>query len=113
MTNLYLNPPKQQKTTENSICVVENSSYTVINSVELVENIGCHLAKNGNGYTILGFVGDKITKIKDIQNLKTDKIQARLSEKLDEISRYIIRAGENKLIVEVKDNNIKYVMDLC
>lgn len=94
--------------------IVENESYTVISSTYFTDNMGCHLAQNENGFAILTFVGDKVSKIKTYDKLNNKKIQSRLSETLpDKTQRYIIRIGSNKIIVDVNDNSIKYVMDLC
>ncbi|MBE7711608.1 MAG: hypothetical protein E7Z92_05660 [Cyanobacteria bacterium SIG31] len=104
-------PSKKQEIEK---CIVENESYTISSSVNFTKNLGCHLAKNENGYAVLSYVGDKVTKIKHFKTLKSEKIQARLSDKLeDNTLRYIIRIGINKFIVDVKDNSIKYIMDLC
>ncbi len=94
-------------------CILEGKSYTILSSVELSGNIGCHLAKNESGYTILGYVGDNLTALKHYDDLKSEKIQARVTDKPDEETlRYIIRIGLNKFMVDIKDNCIIYVMDL-
>ena len=40
-------------------------------------------------------------------------MQARINEKLQNKSRYIIRIDTKKLIIDVENDSIKYVMDLC
>ena len=63
---------------------------------------------------VIGFVGDKLIELKQYQILKSEKIQSRMSEKLaDGTLRYIVRIGLQKFIVDVVDDDIKYVMDLC
>lgn len=106
--------PQESKTSTSIKCILDGESYNVVSSVNFDENKGCHLAKNENGYTVLGFIGDKLIKIQSYDNLKSEKIQARFSEKLeDETSRYIIRIGLKKFVVNVIENDIQYVMDLC
>ena len=79
----------------------------------MIKNMGCHLAKGEEGYVVLGYIGDKIFKIRQYGELKSTKIQSRLSEKLsDNHYRYIVRIGMNKFILDVCDENIEYVMDL-
>ena len=83
-------------------------------TVEFGNNLGCHLVKNSSGYAVIGFIGDKLTKIKTYSELKSEKIQARISEKIDdETSRYLVRIGLKKFVLEVKSDEIKFVMDLC
>ncbi len=107
------NADERTKSDKQIQCVLDDQVYTVISSVDLVGNIGCHLAKNENGYTILGFIGNKLLKIKQYPVLKSEKIQARLSENLpDGGLRYIVRIGIHKFIVNVHKDNLEYVMDL-
>ena len=99
-----------------SSCVVDNEILTIVNTVKFVNNMGCHLAKGDDGYTILGYIGDQLFKIKHYQILKTEKIQARISDKLPNgILRYIVRIGLHKFIVDIDTQaaKIEYVMDLC
>lgn len=95
-------------------CIVDGEAMNVVSTTIFTDNMGCHLAKNDNGYTILGFIGDKLFKIKQYEILKSEKIQSRISESFaDGASRYIIRIGLHKFIVNVKGDNIEYIMDLC
>ena len=95
-------------------CILEGESYSIIASVDFVNNMGCYLAKNEKGYEIIGYIGDKLLRIKQYQMLKSEKIQARISDKLpDGRLRYIVRIGIHKFIVDVGNEEIKYVMDLC
>ena len=95
-------------------CILDGQTYTVVSSANFGDNAGCHLAKNDDGYVVLGFVGDKICRIKEYESLKSEKIQARQSDKLtDDSIRYIIRIGVNKFIVNFNGSEIEYVMDLC
>lgn len=94
-------------------CIIDGESFTVVSSTEFATGFGCHLAKNENGYAILGYIGDKLCKLKSYETLKSEKIHSRLSDNVDEnTSRYLIRIGINKFVVDVSDNNINYVMDL-
>ena len=95
-------------------CILEGKSYLVVSSVELGENIGCHLAENEDSFAVLSYTGNNLVKIKEYKELKSKKIQARLSETLENgVSRYIVRIGINKFVLDVQDKNIKFVMDLC
>lgn len=105
---------KKATETESIKCILEGDTYNVVSSAIFEENKGCYLAKNEKGYTILGYIGDRLIKIQHYQVLKSEKIHARLTEKLDDgTSRYIVRVGLQKLIVSVKENDINFVMDLC
>lgn len=107
--------PKPTSSSEvQSKLAIENQAFTIISSINFDKNRGCHLAKNENGYIVLGFIGEKLFKIKEYLELKSEKIQARLNEQLsDGHLRYLVRIGINKLIVDVSNTEIKYVLDLC
>ena len=95
-------------------CLLGDKAFSVVSSVELKNNIGCYLAKNDNGYVVISYVGEKISKIKEYPTLKSEKIQARLSETLSSgTQRFLIRIGINKFVVDVIDDSVQYVMDLC
>lgn len=95
-------------------CILDSQTYTIISSANFDSVAGCHLAKNDAGYVVLGFIGDKVCKIKEYETLKSEKIQARQSDKLPDGSlRYIIRIGISKFIVDFNGSGINYVMDLC
>ena len=105
---------EQQNLNPNTKCVWDNQAYNVASSINFDEKSGCHLVKNDSGYVILGFINDKLFKIKDYQELKSEKIQARLSENLPNgHSRYLVRIGINKIIVDVSETEVKYVLELC
>lgn len=100
--------------TQEMKCVIDGITYNVISSAAFSDNKGCYLAKYDKGYIILGYIGEKLIKINEYETFKSEKIHARLSEKLPSGTlRYIVRVGIHKLIVNVKDDNIEYVMDLC
>jgi len=94
-------------------CLWEGASFSVLNSTNFDSKTGCHLAKNAGGYVVFGFINDKLFELKHFNNINSERIHSRLSEKLiNGNSRYIIRIGTSKFIVEKLENEIKYVMDL-
>ena len=96
------------------VCIIENETYKIIKSQEFTDNLGCYLAKKDNGYAILGYVGNKIFEIKYYEKLNSENFQTRVTEKLpDGTLRYIIRIGLHKFILNVSEEDMEYVMDLC
>lgn len=97
-----------------NVCVIDGETFNIVNSQHFTDNMGCYLAKNDNGYSILGFAGNKIFKIKHYKKLDSEKIQSRVSEKLpDGSTRYLVRIGIHKFILNVSKENMEYIMDLC
>ena len=104
---------KQIKNTSVSKCILEGISYDIISSNNIAPGIECHLAKYSNGYAVLSDIGNKIDIIKTYDSLNSERMYSRLSEKLaDGTPRYLIKIGLNKIIVDVIDGQLKYVMDL-
>ena len=96
------------------VCIVDGEKYEILDSSEFSRKTGCYLAKKAGEFFVIGYTGNNVFIIKHYDDLKTEKIQARLSEKLDDgTSRYIVKAGTHKFILNVGLNSIKYVMDLC
>ena len=94
--------------------ILDNEIYQIVSKSSINDKFGCYLVKNNSGYYIMGFVQDKVFKIKSYKQLQNEKLQTRLSEKLnDGTTRYIVRVGIHKFILNVKDDNMEYVMDLC
>lgn len=95
-------------------CFVEGVSFKVIDTANFTSNTGCHLVENNDGYAVMAFVGDKLTKIKVLESIKIKKIQARFAEELsDGTKSYIVRIGSTKFIVKASFDSVSYVMDLC
>lgn len=114
ITNSKKNVNKVNNQSSEIKCMLDGESLTILSSANLIENKGCHLAKGANGYFVLGYVNDKFFKIKTYENLKSEKIQGRQYEVLQNGDvRFIVRIGLNKFIVDVSTDSINYVMDLC
>lgn len=95
-------------------CISDGISYDVISSVSLSKETGCYLTKNEGKYIIFGYIKNKTYKIKEYEELKSEKIQARKQEELENGDiRYLIRIGINKFVVIANSEKIEYVMDLC
>jgi hypothetical protein len=52
--------------------------------------------------------------LKEYESVSNERLMSRLSETLpDGGKRYLIKVGANKIVVDVKDNKINHLMDLC
>jgi hypothetical protein len=116
---LKRNEQKRQNRPQNALeqspkCILDGNPYIIIKTNNFTQNTGCYLAKNENGYNILGFVSEKIVHVKHYDKLKNENMHSRISEKLTENKfRYLVKVAGHKIVLEVTDNSIEYVMDLC
>lgn len=105
---------EEPKIEDKTSCIIDDVVYTIVNHAPFDDTKGCYLAKNSDGYSVLGYVEDRVFKIKHYDNLKSEKLQARVSEKLkDGGIRYLVRLGVHKFVLNVVDDKMEFVMDLC
>ena len=94
-------------------CKINGETYTILSTSNITEKIGCHLAKKDGKYFVLSFVGKNIKELISYDSLKSEKIQARLQEKISETeSKYLVRIGLKKIIINFKNNDIEFLMEL-
>lgn len=107
---------EEEKIEENipEFCILEGEKFSVISSSKFRDDMGCYLAKNARGYCIIGYVGDKTFRIKHYEKIDNENMQSRISKKLDDGTvRYIVRIGIHKFVMNVKQDDMEFVMDLC
>ena len=94
--------------------IIDNEIFEIVTKTDFSGKLGCYLVKNSSGYQVIGFVGEKLLKIKHYEHLKDERMRIRISEKLPNgVIRYIVRIGSHKFILNVSADNMEYVMDLC
>ncbi|MCQ2738793.1 MAG: hypothetical protein MJ237_01045 [bacterium] len=100
--------------TENPKCVFGNTVYEIIDSAQINSNLGCHLVKNAHGYAVLSYDNDDVELLKEYKEIKSPKIQIRSTKNFNNSNtRYLVKTGTYKFIIELADGKVKYIMDLC
>lgn len=103
-----------EKKTHPKECTVQNEKFEILSSVNFTDKIGCYLAQNKNELAIIGFTKDKLFKIKSYQQLSNTKIQARINEKFsDGTCQYLVKVGGHKVLLNVHEEGLEFVMELC
>ena len=111
--------PKEKKTevrevNQPEICEFGGKSYKIISTVNLTDTAKCYLARCDNKYYVLGITNEKQLELKQYNEMRSTKFQTRISEKLEDGTlQCIVKIGIHKFILNVKDNNMEFVMDLC
>ena len=94
-------------------CIIENEKFEIIQMVSLKDNTGCYLAKKDKGYSLLGYIDEKIFKIKDFETLKSEKIHLKIQEENPNgTTTFMIRIGIEKFLINQNSDSIQYLMDL-
>lgn len=93
---------------------LDGKMYNIIKAVACKGGIICCLSKDDDGYTVIGNKDGKYKVLKHYDELKTVNIQSRVSEQNPDGSiKYLIRVSNHKFIVNVQENNMEFVVDLC
>ena len=93
---------------------VEGEVYNVIKNIVFGEKAGCYFVQNALGYAIIGYKNDKKFVLKKYTDLNTQIIQARINDKKpDGTIQYLVKISNHKIIINSKDDNMEFVMDLC
>lgn len=108
-------PVKTSKTVIEKKVVFENSEYETIHTVKFTDKSGCNLVKNTKGeYLVIGYIDDNAIKLKQYDNLRVEKLEARVRAKLvNSGNQYIVKTGLHKFILNVFEDRMEFVMDLC
>ena len=98
----------------NAVCKVNDKQYHIIKTIPCSQNFSCCLAHDNDGYDILGRLNGGYQLLKHYDSLNTENIQSRVNEKnVDGSVQYLIRVSIHKFVVNVTQNSMEFVMDLC
>ena len=93
----------------------ESTSYddlTMLTEVKLKDNTGLYLVNYDNFSSLVGHINDDYYVIKKFDDIVNDKIFLKETEKLKDATRYLVRVGKNKMVVEVSDKSMSRLLDL-
>ena len=93
----------------------ESTSYddlTMLTEVKLKDNTGLYLVNYDNFSSLVGHINDYYYVIKKFDDIVNDKIFLKETEKLKDATRYLVRVGKNKMVVEVSDKSMSRLLDL-
>lgn len=84
----------------------------LLNTSPLSSNKGLCVVEYNKKYSLIGYINDQIFLLDQFDSLKTTEIRSRLTETQNNIDRYIVRLGEYKALVEVKEKEMKLLLEL-
>jgi hypothetical protein len=92
----------------------EGQKYILLKTSSCGDSAECNLTQSEDGYTIFGYINGKRSILKHYDSLKTTNMQLRENEKDNNGNiQYLVRIGNHKFIIEITDDNMEFVMDLC
>ncbi len=94
--------------------VYEREGAEVLKTVRCNDNTTCSLLKTSDGYVVAGTINGKQKELKRYDKLRTTNMQIRVNEKMkDGCVQYLVKIGANKFVINVTQDSMEFVMDLC
>lgn len=88
----------------------EDNNNEIIKTILINNNTECSLVKTDDGYEIIGCIKDKQFNLKHYDSLKSTNMQIRAHQKN---KQYLIKLGIHKFVINIYEDNMEFVMDLC
>ena len=90
----------------------QEDELTMLTEAKLDDNKGMYLVNYDNFSSLVGHIGDDYFVIKKFDELVNSRIILKETEKLKDSTRYLVRVGKNKMVVEITDTSMNRLLDL-
>lgn len=90
----------------------QEDELTMLTEAKLDGNKGMYLVNYENFSSLVGHIGDDYFVIKKFDELVNSRIILKETEKLKDSTRYLVRVGKNKMVVEITDRSMNRLLDL-
>ncbi len=90
----------------------QEDELTMLTEAKLDGNKGMYLVNYENFSSLVGHIGDDYFVIKKFDELVNSRIILKETEKLKDSTRYLVRVGKNKMVVEITDTSMNRLLDL-
>ena len=91
---------------------VADDSLTMLTEVKLNDNTGLYLVNYDNFSSLVGHINDEYFVIKKFDNIVNSGINLKQAEKLKDATRYLVRVGKDKMVLEVTETSMSRLLDL-
>lgn len=93
---------------------INGEEYEILYDISFTASSGCCLARKDDTYCICGHIITRTFPLKFYKSSRPAAFAARKSENFpDGSSRYLVRFGVHKCVINVSPDKMEYVMDLC
>ncbi|MCM1265523.1 MAG: hypothetical protein NC200_04915 [Candidatus Gastranaerophilales bacterium] len=89
-----------------------DDDLTMLTEVKLTDNAGLYLVNYDNFSSLVGHIDDDYFVIKKFDDVVNGNIILKQAEKLKDATRYLVRVGKNKMVVEVSEHSMSRLLDL-
>ena len=103
------------QTTDNSEQTSEqqnDDNLTMLTEAKINDNTGLYLVNYENFSSLVGHINDDYFVIKKFDEIVNGNIILKQTEKLKDSTRYLVRIGRNKMVIEVTPTSMNRLLDL-
>ena len=103
------------QTTDNSEQTSEQQNdddLTMLTEAKINDNTGLYLVNYENFSSLVGHINDDYFVIKKFDEIVNRNIILKQTEKLKDSTRYLVRIGRNKMVIEVTPTSMNRLLDL-
>ena len=103
------------QTTDNSEQTSErqdDDDLTMLTEAKINDNTGLYLVNYENFSSLVGHINDDYFVIKKFDEIVNGNIILKQTEKLKDSTRYLVRIGRNKMVIEVTPTSMNRLLDL-
>lgn len=94
------------------VSVSDEDNLTMLTEVKINDKTGLYLVNYDNFSSLVGHIDDDYFVIKKFNDIVNSNIILKPTEQLDNSTRYLVRVGKNKMVVEVSDTSMSKLIDL-
>jgi len=84
----------------------------LLNTSPLTSNKGLCVVEYNKKYSLIGYINEEVFLLNQFDFLKNTEIRSRLTETNKNSDRYIVKLGDYQAVVEVKDKEMKLLLEL-
>lgn len=106
-----LSDNKNSNNIQDNIAESDNE-LKMLTEVKIDDNTGLYLVNYENFSSLVGHINDNYYVIKKFDSIISGKVILKQAEKLKDSTRYLVRIGTNKMVIEVSNNSITKLLDL-
>ena len=91
----------------NKTIPLKTKAPKVLTQLQLGEQKGLYLVEYKDKISLIGYINDKVFKLNSYSSVRDTKMYARLSEKNNDNETYIVKFDNNKMLVDINDEQMK------
>ena len=105
-------PVQTTNNSEQTSAQQDDDDLTMLTEAKINDNTGLYLVNYENFSSLVGHINDDYFVIKKFDEIVNGNIILKQTEKLKDATRYLVRIGRNKMVIEVTPTSMNRLLDL-